>query len=155
MTRSICLTAVFCLALSASPLTTASAAPPVATGPVLNTMGTPFSTHGVVPTQAYLQHFSLLYEGEYRDALTIFQNDLASGIKTSQSRWIDSICYYTMVGECYYRLGRLGDALDNYNAALRVYLQFSDWMLQIQFPTIISAANMPPQIPVGLEARAA
>src|ERR1700676_1946419 len=107
MIRMHVLSGATLVALVVFPLLAAGATPPVATGPVMNTMGTPLATHGVVPTQAYLQHFGLLYEGEYKDALDIFRNDLASGIKTSQSRWIDSICYYTMVGECYYRLGKL------------------------------------------------
>ena len=152
MTRTHFLSALLGLALSATLLRAAGPTPPVSTGPTLNTLSTPFSTHGTVPTDAYLQHYSLLYEGQYNEALTMFKTvDLASGIKTSNGPWIDSICYYTAVGECYYRLGRLGDALDNYNAALRLYMQFSDWMLQIKFQAFSS--NPPLQTPWGASTR--
>ena len=44
------------------------------------------------------------------------------------SRWIDSICYYTMIGESLYHQGKYAEALDNYNAALRLQLAYPNWM---------------------------
>ncbi|HKD37705.1 MAG TPA: tetratricopeptide repeat protein, partial [Pirellulales bacterium] len=102
-----------------------------------------------IPTQSYLNHFMAMYSGDYRDALEAFRTDLGDGVRTSQSRWIDSICYYTMMGECCYRMGRLGDALDNYNNAVKLYLAFPNWLQQVQFPlTIPQRPNRQP-IPWG------
>lgn len=97
-----------------------------------------------VPTLAYHAAFIPFYEGEYRDALDVFQSEWRGAIKTVQSRWIDSICYHTMIGECYYHMGSLDEALEHYTAALRLYLTFSDWMIRVNFPPSIrpSASNI-------------
>jgi tetratricopeptide (TPR) repeat protein len=107
-----------------------------------------------IPTQSFFSHQAAMYDGDYKDALEAFRMDLAGGIKTSQSRWIDSICYYTAMGECSYRMGRLGDALDNYNAALKLYLAFPNWMQQVQFAAVTARPNRQ-NIPWGHSARAA
>ena len=98
--------------------------------------------HRPAPTDTYFSHFGLLNDGDYGDALKAFKIDLSSGIKTSESRWIDSICYYTMVGECYYHLGEYRNALDNYDAALRLYIAFPNWMMQLQFPGTLQMAPL-------------
>ena len=54
-------------------------------------------------------------------------------MKSPQSRWLDSICYCTMMGECYYQMGELEQALEQYNAAVRLYLKFDKWMLSVAF----------------------
>jgi len=93
------------------------------------------------PTRAYYLHISQLYDGDYRDALRGFQADVRGGIKTPQSRWIDSICYYAMVGETYYQMGEYAEALQQYTAALKLYSAFSNWMLRVQFPRAIPPDN--------------
>ncbi len=77
--------------------------------------------------------FSSFYDGEFRDALDLFMDEWRGAIKTPQSRWIDSICYLTMIGECYYHMGQLDKALQSYNDALGLYLTFSDWMMWVDF----------------------
>ncbi len=109
-----------------------------------------------IPSQNYFQHFAALYDGEYKDALELFKSDLSGAIKTSQSRWLDSICYYTMVGEAYYHLADYGKALDNYNAALQLATAFPNWMVQVQFPATVSPqAPGVRTIPWGKSARGA
>ncbi len=93
------------------------------------------------PSPLYFAYFSPFYDGDYREALKGFQSEYRSGIKTPTSRWIDSICYLTMVGECQYQMGRYGEALDSYTGALRIYYAFSDWMMRVQFPPLIRPAN--------------
>jgi len=93
------------------------------------------------PTQSYKAAFGTLYEGEYRDALDLFRAEGRGAIKTPQSRWIDSICYYTMAGECYYHMGQLPQALEHYTAALKLYVAFYDWMIRVQFPPTIQPAG--------------
>src|SRR5262245_6542905 len=51
------------------------------------------------PGAAYYGSFDLLYAGDYREALRGFASE--RGIRTVQSRWIDSICIHTMTGESY------------------------------------------------------
>jgi hypothetical protein len=94
-----------------------------------------------IPSAAYFNSFDLLYAGEYREALRAFSNE--RGIRTVQSRWIDSICIQTMTGECYYKLGQYGEALESYTAALNLYVAFSSWMVQVQFPPAIAPVNRP------------
>ncbi|MFH1269289.1 MAG: tetratricopeptide repeat protein, partial [Planctomycetota bacterium] len=94
-----------------------------------------------VPSVAYYASFYDFYDGEFRDALDEFRDEWRGGIKTPQSRWIDSICYHTMIGECYYHMGALGDALEHYSAALDLYLAFPDWMMSVQFEPAIRPAQ--------------
>ena len=43
---------------------------------------------------------------EYIDAIKGFKQAWRAGVKDVDGRWIDSICYYTMIGETYHRLGK-------------------------------------------------
>lgn len=107
------------------------------------------------PSPQYFGIFGIFYEGEYRDALKLFEDQLRGAIKTSQARWIDSICYETMVGECYHEMGRLDEALSHYTAALRLYAAYSDWMIRVQFaPTIRPMTSVRP-VPWGASSRIA
>jgi len=90
-----------------------------------------------VPTLSYHAAFSNFYEGEFKDALRQFTDEWRGAIKTPQSRWIDSICYLTMMGECYYHMGDLDKALTHYTDALELYLAFPDWMMWVGFPPSI------------------
>jgi tetratricopeptide (TPR) repeat protein len=107
----------------------------------------------MVPSAGYHAAFSAFYEGEYRDALDVFRDEGRGAIKTPQSRWIDSICYETMVGECYYHMGHLNQALDHYTAALQLCVAFSDWMIRVQFPPTIRPSAARVRIPWGVSSR--
>ncbi len=87
--------------------------------------------------RAYFAMFRFLYEGDYENAMEGFRDVWRGGIQTVDARWIDSICYHTMIGEIHYRLGQNRLALENYDAALRLYIQYPDWMLRVQFPDAI------------------
>jgi len=108
-----------------------------------------------VPTAIYHASFYDFYEGEFKDALKEFQDQWRGAIKTPQTRWIDSICYHTMIGECYYHMGALDEALEHYTAALRLYLAFPDWMMRVQFPPAIrpAAAGEVRPVPWGVSGR--
>ncbi len=94
-----------------------------------------------VPSYAYMANFANLFEGRYKDALKEFRSEGRGAIKTAQSRWIDSICYHTMCGECYYHMGQLPQALDHYTSALKMYVAFSDWMIRVKFDPSIRPAG--------------
>jgi len=108
-----------------------------------------------VPTVAYHAAFTNYYDGEYRDALDAFRSEGRRAIKTPQSRWIDSICYETMVGECYYQMGIFDQALEHYTAAVKLYVAFSDWMHRVKFPPTIQASATSVHIPWGASSRRA
>lgn len=91
------------------------------------------------PTASYYAAFGYFYEGDYLEALRAFQSEVRGSIKTSQSRWIDSICYETMCGECFYQMGVLDQALVHYTSALQLYQRFPDWLLKVQFDAAIRA----------------
>lgn len=95
-----------------------------------------------VPTRIYFATLPTYFDGDYRASLNAFLNEGQGGIKTPTSRWIDSIAYFTMVGESYYQLGQMPRALDSYNAALKLYLAYSDWMMRVQFPVAIMPATV-------------
>ncbi|MBN1393763.1 MAG: CHAT domain-containing protein [Pirellulales bacterium] len=100
------------------------------------------------PSTLYYNYFGSFYDGEYRDALRGFQDESRGSIKTPQSRWIDSICYETMCGECYYQMGALDKALEHYSNALRLFCRFSDWMVQVRFAPTIRVASVGKEKPV-------
>ncbi|MEN6406492.1 MAG: CHAT domain-containing protein [Thermoguttaceae bacterium] len=95
-----------------------------------------------VPTSVYYVGFNALYDGDYlRSALRTFQSECRGSIKTVQSRWIDSICYETMCGECYYQMGMFDKAMAHYTAALQLFQSFPDWMSKVQFSPVIRPAG--------------
>ncbi len=100
-----------------------------------------------VPTKTYHAAFGDFYDGDYRSALERFKAESRASIKTAQSRWIDSICYETMQGECYYQMGQYSDALLHYTAALELYQAFPTWLSQVVFQPIradLSGKKPPP-----------
>lgn len=105
------------------------------------------------PSASYFADFGMFYDGEYQDALKAFQSEARGAIKSVQSRWIDSICYETMCGECYFQMGHFEKALEHYTAALTLYKSFSDWMIRLQFSPTIRAAGARKPVPWGTSSR--
>jgi tetratricopeptide (TPR) repeat protein len=102
----------------------------------INTAGTAVGGRDY-PNQAFYNAFGSVAEGDFVSAAKLFQNAGRGGYRSSQGRWIDSICYYTMLGEMYFQLGNYDQALQNYNQALQLYLANPDWMRLVDFPTTI------------------
>jgi CHAT domain-containing protein len=100
------------------------------------------------PSLTYYTAFAAFYDGDYADALRAFQSESRGSIKTAQSRWIDSICYETMCGECYFQMGTFDRALQHYNNALGLFVRFSDWMSHLQFSAAIREAGPGARKPV-------
>ena len=91
-----------------------------------------------IPSDTYYSGFALLNEGNLKGALETFRGALRSGMLTGQQRWIDSICYYSMVGETYYRMGMYTEAKENFDAALNLAITFPNWMMRVRFPDSIA-----------------
>ncbi|HTQ40855.1 MAG TPA: CHAT domain-containing protein [Pirellulales bacterium] len=105
------------------------------------------------PTQTYFIAFNSLNDGDYKTALDQYTRELRGAYRNGQTRWLDSICDYTMVGECDYRLGDYSDALENFNAALQLYMANSDWMLRVQFPPTLGSSGPSRGAPWGKSTR--
>ncbi len=111
----------------AAPIVQRSAGTPT----IQRSAGTPtFQRLGrMTPTGTYYKGFVPFYDGDYATALKTFQAELRGSIKTSQSLWIDSICYETMCGECYYQMGDFDHAMFHYlqrPAALQAISRLDD-----------------------------
>ena len=86
-----------------------------------------------LPSTGYFLGFRTFFEGEYRDAEGIFDNNSSSAFRFGQNRYVDSICYWTMQAECFYHMGNYAEAITLYEQALRLYLdhQTNDWQANI------------------------
>jgi CHAT domain-containing protein len=105
-----------------------------------------------VPRQTYFLAFQPFNQGDYRDALKAFRSAANSGINTGAGRWVDSICYFTMMGECLYHLGDLGAALEQYDAALQLRIEHErlGWLKRVQLvPPVIGPAAATARITWG------
>ncbi len=93
-----------------------------------------------IPSPIYFNALPAFYNGNYRDTLALFLSESRSGLKNANSQWIDAIVYFTMAGECYHQLGQPKLALEQYDAALKLYVAYSDWMMRVQFPANVAPA---------------
>lgn len=99
----------------------------------------------VYPNDFHYAGFAAYYEGEYRDAARTFRRASQAGYIGVNGKWIDSICYYTMLGECLYRVGDHADALVQFDAALQIAAADPTWWSRVTFPDGIQAsANAAP-----------
>jgi len=89
-----------------------------------------------VPRQIYYQGKFAFYMGEYRDAERAFASAIKSANRIGQSRWIDSICGYSMLGEVYYHQGNLAASLEAHEAAISVHLVNTGWMSRLRYPQL-------------------
>lgn len=88
---------------------------------------------GAYPSDRYYYGVDFLYKGDPISAKNFYENELKNSLRIGSNRWIDSICYYTMLGESYYMLGNLAEALSCYNNALRLHVQYSGWPARTNF----------------------
>ncbi|MEM9656810.1 MAG: CHAT domain-containing protein [Planctomycetota bacterium] len=90
---------------------------------------------GSVPGPSHYVGVERLYEGDYRDAYRTFLREVRTGgVQIGvQTKWVDSICYHAMLGETLYQWGRLPEALEQFDAACGLYLQYPNWLLRVNF----------------------
>ena len=86
-----------------------------------------------IPGNSYWLAVDSLYRGEFRDAERGLRREVNRGVQTTQSRWIDSICYHSMLGEVLYQQGRNAEALAEFDQACRLLLAYPDWLLKVNF----------------------
>lgn len=108
------------------------------------------------PHDGYFFSFGAFYDGDFATAARNFRDAAKSGVKSTEGRWIDSICYHTMLGESYYHMGDNASALDQYSSALQLFLAHRDWMLRVEFPNNIDRElNLNTNITWGVSSRTA
>ncbi len=126
-----------------------------ARGQVMIPGATPTGVARQVPSPVYFTSLPGYYNGNYRGALGLFTNESQSGLRNAASQWIDVIPAYTMAGECYYQLGQPQKALEQYDAALKLFVAHSDWMTRVQFRDPAPAINAAQATPWGQSKRRA
>ncbi|HMO93460.1 MAG TPA: CHAT domain-containing protein [Pirellulaceae bacterium] len=95
-----------------------------------------------LPNQRYYDALPLYYAGDYSRALTLFRAGATGAYQDSNGRFLDSICFFTMMGECNFQVGNYVDAIEQYEAAISLYTNLSNWPRRTTFPTqIVEAAN--------------
>ncbi|MFO0903287.1 MAG: CHAT domain-containing protein [Pirellulales bacterium] len=101
-----------------------------------------------VPGADYYLARAVYYNGDFASARRNFVDVSRGGIKGFDgARWIDSICYHSMLGECHYQLGDLAASLEQHNSALALYMSHLSWMLRIEFPDapgVLTKVDRPP-----------
>lgn len=86
-----------------------------------------------IPHASYYASMQAFYAGDYKSAERELRREAVRGVHTSQTRWIDSICYYAMLGEVLYHEGRNAEALEQFDQACQVLLAYPNWLLQVRF----------------------
>src|SRR5437870_1086332 len=55
-----------------------------------------------IPNIGYFGGFGSFNDGNFKSANNSFRGAASAGFNSTEGRWIDSICFHTMIGECYY-----------------------------------------------------
>lgn len=92
-----------------------------------------------LPNANYYQLFPRFYSGDFARASRDFQQGYRTAYQFGDQRFLDSVCYLTMIGECNYHVGNYADALANYEQALKLYLTYNNtaWQSRIQPPATL------------------
>lgn len=96
-----------------------------------------------MPAAEYFTPFPEFYRGNYRVAANAFRRLENSAYKFGTLRFLDSICYWTMLGECNFHAGNYADAVRFYEQGLELYLVYcqKNWQTRIQGSSPIQVDN--------------
>jgi len=94
-----------------------------------------------LPSDRYYNVFREFYSADYMNAGGDFNRGSKSAYHVGDKYYLDSVCYQTMIGECYYHLGDYANALQFYEQALDLYVSQlkEDWQGRVEPPGIITA----------------
>ncbi|MBP3532125.1 MAG: hypothetical protein J6K25_13270 [Thermoguttaceae bacterium] len=96
-----------------------------------------------IPSDRYYRGVKLIEEGDFTKAALFYQEELRDAVRLGTDQWLDSLCYYAMLGEACYQAGELDDALKNYNAALALALQYPKWLSRVTYASGVSTVAKP------------
>ena len=93
-----------------------------------------------VPNSTYYAGFAEYYQADYRDAEKIFSRASNGALQAGGQRFLDSVCYMTMLGECHFQVGNYSQAVELYEQALALYLDYvaADWQSRVRVPPAIT-----------------
>jgi tetratricopeptide (TPR) repeat protein len=97
--------------------------------------------------------FAAFNDGDFKTAQQSFRQAANAGFNSTDGRWIDSICFHTMIGESYYQMGDMANAYEQYSAALKLAVAYRDWMLRVEFSPIEPEGNVKNQVTWGISQR--
>jgi tetratricopeptide (TPR) repeat protein len=103
------------------------------------------AAQSTVPREDYDAARIDYWEGDVAAAVKSFRQGQKSSLNFGGVYWVDSLCYYTMVGECLFQLGDYQDSLAAHTAALEIYLAFPDWLSSATFPPSIEPISTIPR----------
>ncbi len=72
--------------------------------------------------------------GRLADASEGFQLALQRSMRVREQAWIDSIPPMVMLGESYFQMGKVAQAMEQYDAALIIALSYPNWIEQVAAP---------------------
>ncbi|MCL2304608.1 MAG: CHAT domain-containing protein [Planctomycetaceae bacterium] len=90
-----------------------------------------------LPGPEYDDAWERFSNGDFDDAMRNF-NAILTRRTLGRNPWIDSICYYAMIGECQFQAGNYQHALEAYDQALNVYFDFPDWATYLNVNSNVS-----------------
>lgn len=96
-----------------------------------------------IPSDRYYRGVKLIEEGDFTKAALFYQEELRDAVRIGTDQWLDSLCYYAMLGEACYQAGELDDALKNFNAALALSLQYPKWLSRVTYASGVSTIAKP------------
>ena len=111
-----------------------------------------------VPSRLYFNNtLPAFYQGNFNDTLNFLNNDLRNAVRLplrNQERipWLDSLCYWTLQGECHFQMARYDDALRSFNSALQIYFDQSEWLRAVSITVLPGMVPREP-LPWGLSGR--
>ena len=76
------------------------------------------------------------YNGNFTETLNLLNRDMRGAVQLRHGNqqvflWLDSLCYWTLQGECHFQSARYDEALRSYTTALQIYLEQADWFRSI------------------------
>ena len=76
------------------------------------------------------------YLGNFADTLNFLNRDLRNAVRINHGNqqvflWLDSLCYWTLQGECHFQTARYDEALRSFTTALQIYFEQANWLTSI------------------------
>ena len=85
--------------------------------------------------------FAEFYRADYKDAEREFRRGYNAAYRFGTRRYLDSVCFLTMIGECHFHVGNYSAAIESYEEALKLYLSYQSesWQSRLRIPPSIQA----------------
>ncbi|MEM9409587.1 MAG: tetratricopeptide repeat protein [Planctomycetota bacterium] len=80
-----------------------------------------------LPSANYYLGLSEFYSGDYQDALRHYTRGAQTGVLKigTNERFLDSVCFWTMAGECHFHLGNYAEAIAYYEQSIDLVVNYA------------------------------